>query len=81
MLELPVGGQADGTEDFYFSGVYVESGSLTTSVAGPGGVVGSVSSVVSAAPPGKTMNTSTIATSKLTTSKTSTSKKTTSTKM
>lgn len=46
VLELPVSGQADSTEDFYFSGVYIESGSLTTSVAGPGGVVasGSVSS-------------------------------------
>lgn len=36
VLELPVSGQADGIEDFYFSGVYIESGSLTTSVAGPG---------------------------------------------
>lgn len=44
VLELPVSGQADGTEDFYFSGVYIESGSLTTSVAGPGGVVVSSSS-------------------------------------
>ena len=43
VLELPVSGQADTTEDFYFSGVYVESGSLTTSVAGPGGVVVSAS--------------------------------------
>ncbi|KAG0645060.1 hypothetical protein D0Z07_9272 [Hyphodiscus hymeniophilus] len=43
VLELPVNGQADGMEDYYFSGVYVESGSLTTSVAGPGGVVGSSS--------------------------------------
>jgi hypothetical protein len=41
VLELPVSGQADTTEDYYFSGVYVESGSLTTSVAGPGGVVAS----------------------------------------
>ncbi|KAH7419971.1 hypothetical protein BKA64DRAFT_699974 [Cadophora sp. MPI-SDFR-AT-0126] len=39
VLELPVSGQADTNEDFYFSGVYIESGSLTTSVAGPGGVV------------------------------------------
>ncbi|KAL9113715.1 MAG: hypothetical protein Q9227_002160 [Pyrenula ochraceoflavens] len=28
-------------EDWYFSGVYIESGSLTTSVAGPGGATGS----------------------------------------
>jgi len=39
VLELPVSGQSDTTEDYYFSGVYIESGSLTTSVAGPGGVV------------------------------------------
>lgn len=39
VLELPVSGQADTNEDYYFSGVYIESGSLTTSVAGPGGVV------------------------------------------
>ncbi|KAB8295317.1 hypothetical protein EYC80_007220 [Monilinia laxa] len=44
VLELPVTGQADETEDFYFSGVYIESGSLTTSVAGPGGVVSPSSS-------------------------------------
>ncbi|KAG9240422.1 carbohydrate-binding module family 1 protein [Calycina marina] len=44
VLELPVNGQADTTEDYYFSGVYVESGSLTRSVAGPGGVVVSSSS-------------------------------------
>jgi len=42
VLELPVSGQSDSTEDYYFSGVYIESGSLTTSVAGPGGVVSSV---------------------------------------
>jgi len=39
VLELPVSGRADTTEDFYFSGTYIESGSLTTSVAGPGGAV------------------------------------------
>ncbi|TGO23980.1 hypothetical protein BPAE_0115g00090 [Botrytis paeoniae] len=44
VLELPVTGQTDGTEDFYFSGVYIESGSLTTSVAGPGGAAISSSS-------------------------------------
>ncbi|TGO90291.1 hypothetical protein BPOR_0070g00030 [Botrytis porri] len=44
VLELPVTGQTDGTEDFYFSGVYIESGSLTTSIAGPGGASGSSSS-------------------------------------
>ncbi|APA11531.1 hypothetical protein sscle_08g063010 [Sclerotinia sclerotiorum 1980 UF-70] len=50
VLELPVSGQADGTEDFYFSGVYIESGSLTTSVAGPGGAVVSSSSSASTIP-------------------------------
>jgi hypothetical protein len=37
VLELPRSGYADTTEDLYWSGVYIESGSLTTSVAGPGG--------------------------------------------
>jgi hypothetical protein len=36
VLELPRDGYTDTTEDLYFSGVYVESGSLTTSVSGPG---------------------------------------------
>ena len=36
VLELPRSGYPDTTEDFYWSGVYIESGSLTTSVAGPG---------------------------------------------
>lgn len=45
VLELPRTGYADSNEDLYFSGVYVESGDLTTSVAGPGGVVVSQSSV------------------------------------
>ncbi|SPQ27187.1 1b90b30c-5168-4e91-890b-de3dbdb1dae1 [Thermothielavioides terrestris] len=36
VLELPRSGYPDTTEDFYFSGVYIESGSLTTSVSGPG---------------------------------------------
>lgn len=37
VLELPRDGYPDANEDLYFSGVYIESGSLTTSVAGPGG--------------------------------------------
>ncbi|KAI0868761.1 carbohydrate-binding module family 1 protein [Hypoxylon argillaceum] len=36
VLELPRDGYPDTLEDLYFSGVYIESGSLTTSVAGPG---------------------------------------------
>ncbi|KAK5637252.1 hypothetical protein RRF57_012964 [Xylaria bambusicola] len=37
VLELPRNGYPDTDEDLYFSGVYIESGSITTSVAGPGG--------------------------------------------
>lgn len=48
VLELPISGVADTDEDYYFSGVYIEDTSLTTSVAGPGGVVvSSLSSVAS----------------------------------
>lgn len=66
VLELPVSGVADTTEDYYFSGVYVESGSLTTSVAGPGGVV--VSSSSSTAKASSTSVGTTLSTSKTTTS-------------
>ena len=44
VLELPRDGYADETEDIYFSGVYVESGDLTTSVSG-GAANGSSDSV------------------------------------
>lgn len=37
VLELPRDGYADTDENLYFSGVYIESGSITTSVSGPGG--------------------------------------------
>ena len=43
-LELPMSSMPSATEDFYFSGVYIESGSLTTSVSGPGGASSSSSS-------------------------------------
>ncbi|KAH6848101.1 carbohydrate-binding module family 1 protein [Chaetomium sp. MPI-CAGE-AT-0009] len=36
VLELPRSGYPDSDEDYYWSGVYIESGSLTTNVAGPG---------------------------------------------
>lgn len=36
VLELPRDGYPDADEDFYFSGVYVEDGEITTSVSGPG---------------------------------------------
>ncbi|GAP89226.2 putative carbohydrate-binding module family 1 protein [Rosellinia necatrix] len=35
VLELPRSGYPDTTEDFYFSGVYVESGTITTAIGGP----------------------------------------------
>ncbi|KAK3293641.1 carbohydrate-binding module family 1 protein [Chaetomium fimeti] len=51
VLELPRSGYPDNDEDYYWSGVYIESGSLTTNVAGPGAPSGgegsSSSSVVS----------------------------------
>lgn len=37
VLELPRDGYTDETEDLYWSGVYIESGTLTTTVSGPGG--------------------------------------------
>lgn len=37
VLELPRSGYSDKNEDFYFSGVYIENGSITTGVSGPGG--------------------------------------------
>ncbi|KAL2134137.1 hypothetical protein VTI74DRAFT_899 [Chaetomium olivicolor] len=44
MLVLPRSGYADTTEDYYRSGVYIESGSLTTSVVDPGSAPGGGSS-------------------------------------
>ena len=35
VLELPRGGYSDSVEQFYFSGVYIESGTITTAIAGP----------------------------------------------
>ncbi|KAL2109884.1 hypothetical protein VUR80DRAFT_1890 [Thermomyces stellatus] len=35
VLELPRDGYPDTDEDFYFSGVYIEDGEITTSVSGP----------------------------------------------
>ncbi|KAK7908596.1 hypothetical protein PG985_015899 [Apiospora marii] len=35
VLELPRSGYSDATEDFYFSGVYIEDGAITTAVGGP----------------------------------------------
>ncbi|KAJ4286390.1 hypothetical protein N0V88_008013 [Collariella sp. IMI 366227] len=44
VLELPRDGYPDSDEDYYWSGVYIESGELTTSVAGPGSPPGGGSS-------------------------------------
>jgi len=35
VLELPRSGYSDGVEDFYFSGVYIETGPITKEVGGP----------------------------------------------
>ncbi|KAK3379730.1 hypothetical protein B0T24DRAFT_166360 [Lasiosphaeria ovina] len=35
VLELPRSGYPDSNEDFYFSGVYIETGSITTAIGGP----------------------------------------------
>ncbi|CAK7228007.1 hypothetical protein SBRCBS47491_006758 [Sporothrix bragantina] len=35
VLELPRSGYSDTNEDFYFSGVYIESGPITTTIGGP----------------------------------------------
>jgi len=60
VLELPVSGQADGVEDFYFSGVYIESGSLTTSIASPGGAGAGSTPPGSSAAAATTLLTSTV---------------------
>jgi len=35
VLELPRSGYSDSNEDFYFSGVYIEDGTITTAIGGP----------------------------------------------
>ncbi|KAK3997701.1 hypothetical protein QBC44DRAFT_354709 [Cladorrhinum sp. PSN332] len=35
VLELPRSGYPDAVEDFYFSGVYIENGAITTAIGGP----------------------------------------------
>ncbi|KAK3333806.1 hypothetical protein B0T19DRAFT_137608 [Cercophora scortea] len=35
VLELPRSGYSDTNEDFYFSGVYIETGTITTAIGGP----------------------------------------------
>ncbi|KAK4121878.1 carbohydrate-binding module family 1 protein [Parathielavia appendiculata] len=67
VLELPRSGYPDTTEDYYWSGVYIESGSLTTSVAGPGSGPGGSSSSTSSTT--KTVSSTTLSTSTTTTTK------------
>jgi hypothetical protein len=40
VLELPRSGYSDTNEDFYFSGVFVEDGTITTAIGGPGKLFG-----------------------------------------
>ncbi|KAK3934769.1 Feruloyl esterase B [Diplogelasinospora grovesii] len=85
VLELPRDGYPDSTEDLYWSGVYIESGSLTTSVAGPGSSSGggsSSSSSTSSTPVSSsetTLSTSTIKAQSTTTTASSAPASTTST--
>ena len=45
VLRLPGSNDADGAEDWFFSGVYIESGDLTTSVNSAGGAASDDSSI------------------------------------
>ncbi|KAK3320429.1 hypothetical protein B0T19DRAFT_240588 [Cercophora scortea] len=73
VLELPRDGYADANEDYYWSGVYIESGSLTTSVSGPGAPAGGSSSSSSSSAAASS-STSSVKTSTSTTLVTSTTK-------
>ncbi|KAM7203910.1 beta-glucanase [Rhypophila sp. PSN 637] len=70
VLELPRSGYPDSDEDLYWSGVYIESGSITTSVSGPGAPVD----------PGNGESTTTSTTSRISTTSTSTTLVTSTTK-
>ncbi|KAL2160746.1 hypothetical protein VTH06DRAFT_943 [Thermothelomyces fergusii] len=59
VLELPRSGYSDTTEDLYWSGVYIESGSITTNIGGPGAGDGGNSTTSTAVPPPSTTFTST----------------------
>lgn len=69
VLELPRDGYSDTDEDIYFSGVYIESGSLTTNFGGASGSSSSSSSAgaTSTLPTSTTAMTSTTKTSTVTT--------------
>ncbi|KAK0634403.1 hypothetical protein B0T17DRAFT_485864 [Bombardia bombarda] len=74
VLELPRDGYPDSNEDYFWSGVYIESGSLTTSVAGPGAAPvpgsSSSSSSISQTPTSTPTSTPTLSPSTLVTSTT-----------
>ncbi|KAI3398739.1 hypothetical protein diail_8606 [Diaporthe ilicicola] len=67
-LELPRSGYSDTNEDFYFSGVYVETGSLTTTIGS-----GSNSGSSSSAAPSSTATSTQAATSAASTTSSATS--------
>lgn len=82
VLELPRDGYADADEDIYISGVYIESGDLTTEIGSGDASSGSSSSAATSAASTSAASTSTVAattTSAATTSTLATSTLTTST--
>ncbi|KAF2822563.1 hypothetical protein CC86DRAFT_373042 [Ophiobolus disseminans] len=50
VLRLPGNSDAAGAEDWYFSGVYIESGELSTAIGGAGGDAGAEEPVASVVP-------------------------------
>ncbi|KAH6621571.1 carbohydrate-binding module family 1 protein [Chaetomium sp. MPI-SDFR-AT-0129] len=74
VLELPRSGYSDSNEDYYWSGVYIESGSLTTNVAGPGAPSGGNPSTTTTSKPSTPSTTLTTSTTKAATTTTTSSK-------
>ncbi|KAH8667090.1 hypothetical protein BX600DRAFT_380871 [Xylariales sp. PMI_506] len=72
VLELPVSGVADTTEDLYFSGVYIESGDLTTAIAGAGGNGSTTTTTTSGSSSSVTSSTGSSASTKTTSTATAT---------
>lgn len=59
VLELPRSGYADAIEDIYFSGVYIETGSINTAIGSGSGTSPAPGTTTTAAPPVSTGPTST----------------------
>ena len=78
VLRLPGSNDAAGAEDWFFSGVYVESGDLTTSVNSAGGAASGDSAPVSSAAAAPASSKATVASSAAATSAAATSAATTS---